>query len=158
MFAARCANVERNFLNEDQYYLSTNPYACTQEYFPGIKGEYGKGVVVCGSPGKVGNDLTLGGHMSRGAFDFTMQDTDETSPFPDIVDQQYAVWNSIAVWGQDQLWQRMAWALYQLLIVTKHITGNSQTEDWVNYYNIFVRNAFGNYYNIFKEIAFSGYV
>ena len=64
----------------------------------------------------------------------------------------------LAVWGKDQLRQRVAWALSQSLVVNSLVSMNSQTEDWVNFYDIFVRNAFGNYRDVVKEVAFSRYV
>jgi len=60
----------------------------------------------------------------------------------------------ITLSSQDQLRQRMAWALSQILIVTpKQISETGLTEAYLNYYDIFVRNAFGNYRDILKEVS-----
>jgi uncharacterized protein (DUF1800 family) len=60
----------------------------------------------------------------------------------------------IALSAQDQLRQRMAWALSQILVVTsKQITEDGLSEAYLNYYDIFVRNAFGNYRDILKEVS-----
>jgi hypothetical protein len=74
------------------------------------------------------------------------------------MEQRIVVWTTLVVWGKDQLRQRVAWALYQIFPVNSLISANTQTEDWVNYYDIFVRNAFGNYRDVVKEVAFSRYV
>ena len=58
------------------------------------------------------------------------------------------VWTNVVVKANDQLRQRAAWALSQILVTsTGGIGGFSPrfTEMWVTYYDIFVRNAFGNY-------------
>jgi cullin-associated NEDD8-dissociated protein 1 len=50
----------------------------------------------------------------------------------------------------------MAWALSQILVVTPNQINNMEiTEAYANYYDIFVRNAFGNYRDILKEVAYS---
>ena len=60
----------------------------------------------------------------------------------------------ISLSPQDQLRQRMAWALSQILIVTpKQINEGGLSEAYLNYYDIFVRNAFGNYRDILKEVS-----
>jgi len=70
--------------------------------------------------------------------------------------QKKNLWNSVALWSNDQLRQRMAWALSQILVVTPNQINNMDiTEAYANYYDIFVRNAFGNYRDILKEVAYS---
>jgi len=55
---------------------------------------------------------------------------------------------------QDQLRQRMAWALSQILVVTRRqINDDGFTEAYLNYYDIFVRNAFGNYRDVLKQVS-----
>ena len=62
----------------------------------------------------------------------------------------------IALSAQDQLRQRMAWALSQILVVTsKQVTEDGLSEPYLNYYDIFVRNAFGSYRDILKEVSLS---
>jgi uncharacterized protein (DUF1800 family) len=61
----------------------------------------------------------------------------------------------IALNSTDQLRQRVAWALSQLLVIVPaaiEIAG-SHTEAFLGYYDIFVRNAFGNYGDILREIS-----
>merc|ERR1719330_407120 len=62
----------------------------------------------------------------------------------------------MALKASDQLRQRMAWALSQIFVVSSagvnHLVEN---ELWVNYYDIFVRNAFANFRNILSEVTYS---
>jgi hypothetical protein len=59
------------------------------------------------------------------------------------------VWSNIASFSPDQLCQRMAWALSQIFVV------NLNSESIINYYDIFVHNAFGNYFDVMKEVSYS---
>ena len=62
----------------------------------------------------------------------------------------------VALESKDQLRQRMAWALSQILVVTPSEVGQvDYSEIYLNYYDIFVRNAFGNYFDILKEVSYS---
>lgn len=62
----------------------------------------------------------------------------------------------IALESNDQLRQRMAWALSQILVVTPNqIDEEGYSEIYLNYYDIFVRNAFGNYFDVLKEVSYS---
>lgn len=62
----------------------------------------------------------------------------------------------IALTSSDQLRQRVAWALAQLLVVVKSSISVQlfDTEIFLQYYDIFVRNAFGNYLDILREISY----
>jgi uncharacterized protein (DUF1800 family) len=60
----------------------------------------------------------------------------------------------ITLSSQDQLRQRMAWALSQILVVTPNqINEDGLSEAYLNYYDIFVRNAFGSYRDVLKEVS-----
>ena len=54
----------------------------------------------------------------------------------------------------DQLRQRVAWALSQIIVVGQP-DDERQTEVYLNFYDIFVRHAFGNYKDVLKEAAAS---
>lgn len=71
--------------------------------------------------------------------------------------QRENIWAMIGLQAQDQLRQRIAWALAQLLVVVKSAVSieESHTEAFLTYYDIFVRNAFGNYGDILREISHS---
>ena len=60
-----------------------------------------------------------------------------------------------AIQGEDQLRQRTAFALSQILVTSRR---DAQLENRVigmaSYYDIFVRNAFGNYLDILREVTF----
>ena len=52
--------------------------------------------------------------------------------------------------ASDQLRQRTAWALSQIL-VSSSTTDFIQTEQWLHYYDIFVRNGFGSYLRVMQD-------
>ncbi|KAL7561162.1 hypothetical protein ACA910_011983 [Epithemia clementina (nom. ined.)] len=108
--------------------------------------------VVCGSPGEVANDLTLGGELERGAFGVY---TDYNNTAGNFHEDKEMVWLTIALTAPDQLRQRVAWALSQILVVNADSNGGSRTEAFVNFYDIFVRHAFGSYRDVLKEVSYS---
>jgi len=112
----------------------------------------GKGVVVCGSIGEVANQPFKGD-----GFQFPMEPFDEKglNVASDMYRQRHTVWAYTALHAPDQLRQRVAWALSQICVV-----GFGRLQDWLTesalqYYDIFVRHAFGSYRDILKEVAFS---
>ena len=118
-------------------------------YF-GTLGSPNSGVdtVVCGSPGEVGRDFTADDLAS-----LPLRDKDDTTINPR---QKGGIWNTIVLRRPDQLRQRVAWALSQILVVSPGaINYAEQSEAFLKYYDIFVRNAFGNYFDILKEVAYS---
>ena len=59
-----------------------------------------------------------------------------------------------AVLGEDQLRQRVAFALSQMLVVSRRDPMLSDRPlGLANYYDILVRHAFGNYFDILKEVT-----
>jgi cullin-associated NEDD8-dissociated protein 1 len=113
---------------------------------------------VCGSPGEVANNPTLGDtielHLGTGAsLKHQHFDTDVAQHEINAM-----VWSNVNLNAQDQLRQRMAWALSQVFIVddsTGLYRKKPGNEHSFAYYDIFVRNAFGNYKDILKEVAYS---
>jgi hypothetical protein len=113
--------------------------------------------VVCGSPEEVGNDPFLFGSIRRGAFDAATQ-RNQTSFNKDLGQQKLSIWMSAALNAPDQLRQKIAWALAQLLVISPSdvlATKEVMTETFLAYYDIFVRHAFGSYRDILKEVTFS---
>jgi hypothetical protein len=112
----------------------------------------GKGVVICGSLGEVANKPELGS-----GFDLnTDSEFDESTPNTYFVRQRNAIWSYLALTSKDQLRQRTAFALSQILVISPRILGDGiNTETTIQYYDIFVRNAFGSYREILKQVAFS---
>jgi len=113
---------------------------------------------VCGSPGEVANDAFLGHQLSithGGEYDWHF-DMDYLSRWGTDQLARSAVWTMQALYANDQLRQRMAWALSQILVLAV-VGGNfgGQTEMWLNYYDIFVRNAFGNFRDVLREVTYN---
>jgi uncharacterized protein (DUF1501 family)/uncharacterized protein (DUF1800 family) len=113
--------------------------------------------VVCGSPDEVGNDETEYGSIERGAFDAA---TNRNRTTPDVIlsHQRLNIWMDSALNVPDQLRQKIAWALAQLLVITPsdvEVTKSDLTETFLVYYDTFVRHAFGNYRDILREVTFS---
>ncbi|MBI5693224.1 MAG: DUF1800 family protein [Verrucomicrobia bacterium] len=67
-----------------------------------------------------------------------------------------AAWWKIAVEGRDQLRQRVAFALSQILVISDQ---NGTIAQWqegaANYYDIFVNGAFGNFRSILEQVTLS---
>jgi uncharacterized protein (DUF1800 family) len=67
-----------------------------------------------------------------------------------------ATWWKIAVAGPDQLRQRVAFALSQILVVSDaNGTINQWQEGAANYYDIFVNDAFGNFRDVLERVTLS---
>ena len=63
------------------------------------------------------------------------------------------VWTMKALEATDQLRYRTAWALSQIFVASS-TTDFIQTEQWLHYYNIFVRNGSGSYLWVMRKIIF----
>lgn len=102
-----------------------------------IQYEDSQGVLVCGSPFEVANDLTLQGSQGRGAFDSISSFTTDSG---DFIKQKRIIWTHIALTADDQLRQRVAWALSQILVISPTAIQDAliETESVTNYYDIFV--------------------
>ena len=115
-----------------------------------------KGALVCGSPFEVANNPALGGSRRRGAFGSLNRDFVVPNE-SDYLKQKRMVWTETALTAKDQLRQRTAWALAQILVVSPGSIdeGFYETESMTAYYDIFTRNAFGNYRDVLKEVSYS---
>ena len=110
------------------------------------------GVLVCGSPGEIKNDHSLG--YTEYYLRFRFEENDLPDSLLNL--QKQEVWSTIVTKSPDQLRQRMAWALSQLFAISSvGVNPQHQTEYELAYYDIFVRHAFGNYRDILKEVAYS---
>ncbi|WP_395735999.1 DUF1800 family protein [Prosthecobacter sp.] len=59
-----------------------------------------------------------------------------------------------AVQGDDQLRQRVAFALSQILVASRHDANlTDKPMGMANFYDIFVKNAFGNYYDVLWNVT-----
>lgn len=120
----------------------------------GVEGELnsGEGVLVCGSPGEVKNEHSLG----QTGYHLRLVDGKDDFSGPYFDKQKLMVWTMIVLSSPDQLRQRVAWALSQILAISpQDVKGFDQTEFYLAYYDIFVRHAFGSYRDILKEVAYS---
>ena len=110
----------------------------------------GAGTIVCGSHGEVANDRSL-----REQFDFRSNEEQVTSSAT-MDNQRDVVWYEVNKSAPDQLRQRMASALAQIVtVVPGNIDAETYTEVYAKYYDIFVRNAFGNYGDIMRLVSYS---
>jgi uncharacterized protein (DUF1501 family)/uncharacterized protein (DUF1800 family) len=154
-----CSNAPRSFFNEGQCVMSSIP-ACR----PGSTNASAAttGTIVCGSSGEITNDLSLGDNW----LDISSIDTDRSAAIglpADITStesfsrQREFIWSDVALNAKDQLRQRIAFALMYIFSLPKLAISQEfrMTEIFLQYYDIFVRNAFGNYFDILKEISFS---
>ena len=114
---------------------------------------------MCGSPGEVANDPTLGQRFYFGKERYN-SDGARTQQYQlnnyrgNPPTQKQAIHTSIALYSPDQLRQRVAWALSQTLVIAEFGSAilPGHAEVWTLYYDIFVRNAFGNYRDILREV------
>ena len=132
------------------------------------------GIIVCGSMGEVANDPTLTETFDVRSKELTFSSTDSLS------NQKKVVWTEIALNAADQLRQRTAWAVriysthsnlnrftlimnilfpvfqfaQTITVVPANIEALDKTETYTNFYDIFVRHAFGNFRDILDEYVF----
>ena len=69
-------------------------------------------------------------------------------------DMRQGIWWQCTVTGEDQLRQRMAYALSQLFVVSSNGVG-SVNDGLANYYDMLVTHAFGNFRDLFKAVTIS---
>lgn len=102
------------------------------EFFGESVSMEGAGIMICGSPNEGANDPRLGYQFDVA----TGQDTEW-----DLQRQREFVWTMVGLNAEDQLRQRVAWALSQLLVIVPSAIeiSSSYTEVFLTYYDIFVR-------------------
>ncbi len=86
--------------------------------------------LVCGSQDEVANDPSLGHH-----FDIT---TGQDNHYRKIVSGRESIWAMLALSAKDQLRQRVAWALAQLLVVVPsqvNSSGSTHAEAFLHFYD-----------------------
>jgi len=149
---AKCSNAPRTFLNEESCTLSEKD-ACSYDETADI-GENPNGkVLVCGSPGEAATKHDLdSGTLGSGGFMLHFP-ANQTQTQRNLREQRLNVWAEIALRSKDQLRQKMAYALSQILVISDDVGIIGATENVLSFYDIFVRNAFGNYFNVLKEVT-----
>jgi len=105
----------------------------------------------CGSRGEVANVPSLGNYYLN--MDHTQrQGLDQD--FSIWYASKFMVWQNVVLTAPDQLRQRVAWALFQIMPVSaRDFTYDNLVETWATYYDIFIHNAFGNYGDILHEVS-----
>ena len=68
---------------------------------------------------------------------------------PDRVD----IWFRNSLWGEDQLRQRVAFALSEILVVSQIGALQGRPFAVADYYDLLVRNAFGNYRDLIEQVT-----
>lgn len=69
--------------------------------------------------------------------------------------QRQEVWLRTALTSNDQLRQRMAFALSGIFVISDKSVLSETPHGMANYYDILVRNAFGNYRDLLEEVTLS---
>eukprot|EP00931_Biecheleriopsis_adriatica_P030525 TRINITY_DN1799_c0_g1_i2.p1 TRINITY_DN1799_c0_g1~~TRINITY_DN1799_c0_g1_i2.p1 ORF type:complete len:1902 (+),score=314.24 TRINITY_DN1799_c0_g1_i2:62-5767(+) len=142
-----------------------NPTACVPKNFlnmadcqlnlPGVSACLSS----CGSPGEVANNPAKGHQLPMFTKPSETPDMDYDNKYVDRLYNSLSkstVWTMKAMQANDQLRQRMAWALSQIFVVSVPGVGDDGlSEMWMNYYDIFVRHAFGNFRDILREVTYS---
>lgn len=91
-------------------------------------------------------NMCLGNYVANGG------DSSDYSSRPVVRHVDYAWWNN-TMKAKDQLRQRMAYALSEILVISLEGTLNSYGIGISDYYDILIRNAFGNYKDILSEVS-----
>ena len=63
------------------------------------------------------------------------------------------IWFRNSLWGEDQLRQRVAFALSEILVVSQLGALQSRPFAVADYYDVLARNAFGNYRDLLEEVT-----
>ena len=119
--------------------------------------------LMCGSPNEVENEPTYGHQYVSGATDGTVisQPYWETDRRYNYGEDKYQVFNTVAFLADDQLRQRMGFALTQIFSVGELGFGGFGYADvppWAYFHDIMLRHAFGNYRDLIKEIIYSPFM
>jgi hypothetical protein len=87
--------------------------------------------LVCGSPFEVATNPIKGNTIFRGGFDAETE-WHRTTGLADLEGQRTSIWLEMALKADDQLRQKVAWVLSQILVVTPNsIEQRSRTEHFV---------------------------
>lgn len=106
--------------------------------------------------------LPASSHRSETMADFAANNAggqapnaDRVNTRPGNVHRQHAWWK-IALTGEDQLRQRVAFALSQILVISdQNGTVNAWQEGAAHYYDALARHAFGNFRDLIEEVTLS---
>ena len=113
------------------------------------------GSEACGSPGEVASEPLLS-HRYRSYLADDVRGM-EAVVVPYNGNNGHAmVWTTVVLQAADQLRQRVAWSLSQILVIGEEGLGKSdENEIWHSYFDILVRHAFGSYRDLLGEVSYS---
>jgi uncharacterized protein (DUF1800 family) len=81
----------------------------------------------------------------------------QSLPLPQFMGQLQAdrvdIWFRNALHGEDQLRQRVAFALSEIMVVSQLGVLNNQPYSLASYYDMLARNAFGNYRDLIEDVT-----
>jgi uncharacterized protein (DUF1800 family) len=103
------------------------------------------------------NQMTLpaSSHRTETVNDFNTYNTSPTTTKPTSTNRQESWWK-IAVTGQDQLRQRVAFALSEIFVISDQ---NSTVGNWeeavANYNDLLANDAFGNFRTLLEDVTLS---
>ncbi|KAL7463535.1 hypothetical protein ACHAXS_003891, partial [Conticribra weissflogii] len=117
-----------------------------------IQRNRGGGMLVCGSPNEVAPDPELDDYFAVKNIDLDCVGCQDN--YKNYFAQKQTVLALNMLHAEDQLCQRMAWALYELLYVGT-TTMPDNTEGNLYSYDIMTRNCFGTYDQILKEMTYN---
>lgn len=112
----------------------------------------GGGTLVCGSPNEVAPDPHLDDYFD--SLEADLECIGCQSSYINYYQQKQSVWIVNVLEAEDQLCQRMSWALYEHLNVGI-TTAPDNTETNIYAYDIMTRNCFGSYFDVLKEMTFN---
>ena len=112
---------------------------------------------ICGSAGEVAAEPELGNHFYFGKerysqlAEYTQQEMLRSRRHEGWA--RHIVHTMIGLYAPDELRQRVAWSLSQIIVIGA--VGSTVLEDhsevWTSFYDILVRHAFGSYRDILRE-------
>ena len=114
----------------------------------------------CGSPGEEANEPSYGNvyeiYQSYEKLAYADRRLEWLTAH-NVENAKAMVWTMVSLQAADQLRQRMAWSLSQLLVVSVQGIAKRRvdTELWLTYYDILVRGAFGSFHSLLREVAYS---
>jgi hypothetical protein len=154
--AKLCSNTAKTFLNIESCFLADGDACESNAYsihYWDREPRIVKNAVICGSDGEVGSDAGLDPSEPR----FPLNGHFHRLIHRKLPLQLQSVSHTVFLNSKDQLRQRMAWALSQIFPIssTQIATDEKEAEVWLNFFDIFVKNAFGNYRDILREISYS---
>ena len=116
----------------------------------------------CGSRGEVANEPAMAHRYTSTNVATADSALDQkSSQGQNTGTGKWLLWGTVVTHAQDQLRQRVAWGLSQILVVGEgfgDLFFPDWTESWAAYYDIFLAHAFGNYRDILREVSASPFM